>query len=238
MPRLRGRFIGACYRMRALAFDVYGTLVDVHAIKADAAPFLGDRTSAFVARWREKTVEYAFRRGLMQSYLPFGECSRQALDFVDLEMQTKLAPQNKKALLDAHQRLPPFPDVAPALARLQQSNDELLAFSNGTVQSVENTLAAAGLTSYLSRIISVDEVRTFKPSPAVYAFLTRSVAVGANTVWLVSSNAWDVIGAKAAGLRAIWVRRRPEQLFDPWGIEPDATVTSLQECADFFRRTE
>ena len=89
-----------CFRMGVLAFDVYGTLVDVHAIEIGAEPLLGSQTSSFVALWREKTVEYAFRRGLMQRYLDFGECRRQALDFVDVKMRTKLTPQSKQALAD------------------------------------------------------------------------------------------------------------------------------------------
>jgi len=222
--------------MRVLAFDVYGTLLDVHAIKTGAERYLGAQAAAFVARWREKTVEYAFRRGLMQCYLDFAGCNRQALDFVDLEMRTELTPETKQTLLDAQQRLPAFPDVAPALARLLQHQEELVAFSNGTVKSVEQALSAAQLGSYFSNIISVDELRTFKPNPAVYAYLTRSVATTANSVWLVSSNAWDVIGAKAAGLRAIWIQRNREQVFDPWGIEADATVGSMEECALFFDR--
>lgn len=220
--------------MRVLAFDVYGTLVDVHAIKTGAEPFLGSQTASFVALWREKTVEYAFRRGLMQCYSDFGECSRQALDFVDVKMRTKLTPQSKQALLDAQQRLPAFPEVSPALARLQQNKEKLVAFSNGTAKSVEQVLSAAQLRDYFSQIISVDDLRTFKPSPAVYAHLARSVGTDAKSIWLVSSNTWDVIGAKAAGLRAIWIQRRSEQVFDPWGIDPDATVATMEECAQYF----
>jgi 2-haloacid dehalogenase len=43
-----------------------------------------------------------------------------------------------------------------------------------------------------------------------------------------------VIGAKSAGLRAVWVRRNPDEVFDPWGIEPDAVVTDLTESARLF----
>ena len=109
-----------------------------------------------------------------------------------------------------------------------------MAFSNGTTKTVNQILSAAQLAGYFSQIISVDELRTFKPSPAVYAYLTRSVAADAKSVWLISSNAWDVIGAKSAGLRAVWVQRSSGQLFDPWGIEPDVTVKDLTECARFF----
>ncbi len=220
--------------MRVLAFDVYGTLVDVHGIEKTAQPFLGAQSSVFIARWREKTLDYAFRRGLMQHYVDFAECGRQALDFVDTEMRARLTSEQKKALLESQQQLPAFPEATRALARLRENQLLLVAFSNGTTKAVSQILSAAQLASYFSQIISVDELRTFKPSPAVYAYLTRSVAADAKSVWLISSNAWDVIGAKSAGLRAVWVQRHSGQLFDPWGIEPDVTVKNLAECARFF----
>jgi 2-haloacid dehalogenase len=222
--------------MRVLAFDVYGTLVDVHGIRKLAEPLLAGRAPAFLARWREKTVEYAFRRGLMQYYADFGECSRQALDFVDLEMRTQLDSEQKRALLDAQQRLPAFPDASIALEQLHRNKEQLVAFSNGTARAISQILFGTQLSGYFTQIISVDEIRTFKPSPAVYAYLTRSVGTDARSVWLISSNPWDVIGAKSAGLRAVWVQRSLEQVFDPWGIEPDATVKDLEECARFFER--
>jgi 2-haloacid dehalogenase len=220
--------------MRVLAFDVYGTLVDVHGIREVVEPFLGARSSSLLVRWREKTIEYAFRRGLMQNYVEFGECSRQALDYADAELKMGLTDQAKQTLLDAQLRLPAFSDVVAAMPLLSTPKNYCVAFSNGTRAAVEKILSFANLIRYFSEIISVDDVRTFKPSPAVYAYLARRVARDAQSVWLISSNVWDVIGAKSAGLRAVWLRRNPEQVIDPWGIEPDATVKDLTECVRLF----
>src|ERR1700730_9481369 len=104
--------------MRVLAFDVYGTLVDVHGIEKTAQPFLGAQSSVFIARWREKTLDYAFRRGLMQHYVDFAECGRQALDFVDTEMRSRLTSEQKKALLESQQQLPAFPDRDSGLSAI------------------------------------------------------------------------------------------------------------------------
>jgi FMN phosphatase YigB (HAD superfamily) len=84
------------------------------------------------------------------------------------------------------------------------------------------------------KIIAKEFDHTFKPSPVVYAYLTRRVATDARSIWLISSNGWDVIGAQSAGLRAIWVQRNPDQILDPWGYEPDAIVNDLIDCANFF----
>jgi 2-haloacid dehalogenase len=45
--------------------------------------------------------------------------------------------------------------------------------------------------------------------------------------WLVSSNPWDIIGARSAGLSSAWVQRSEEKIYDPWGIEPNVIVRSL-----------
>jgi 2-haloacid dehalogenase len=75
----------------------------------------------------------------------------------------------------------------------------------------------------------VDALRTFKPDPAVYEYLVAESGVPREKVWLISSNPFDVIGAKACGLRTAWVQRDAKRIFDPWGIEPDVAVHSLGE---------
>jgi 2-haloacid dehalogenase len=54
-----------------LAFDVYGTLVDPSGMAAHLAPDLGAKAAEFADCWREKELEYSFRRGLMHNYADF-----------------------------------------------------------------------------------------------------------------------------------------------------------------------
>ena len=80
-----------------------------------------------------------------------------------------------------------------------------------------------------SKIVSVDPIRTFKPDPAVYEYLVAELHARREMVWLISSNPFDVIGAKACGLRTAWVQRDPKRVFDPWEFEPDVVVHGLAE---------
>ena len=80
-------------------------------------------------------------------------------------------------------------------------------------------------------MISADEVRTFKPDPTIYAHAVRRLGQDANAIWLVSSNPFDVIGAKTAGLRAAWVKRDRKAVFDPWGVKLDLVVSGLDQLA-------
>jgi 2-haloacid dehalogenase len=189
--------------------------------------FLGEEARSFSNAWRDKQLEYSFRRGLMQQYEDFSVCTAQALDYTCASFGLALTPEQKRDLLQAYTVLPAFTDVKPALAQVQRAGYKRVAFSNGTAKAVELLLASAGLSQYFDAIVSVEEIETFKPAPAVYRhLLKRCDAVAANT-WLVSSNPFDVIGAVAAGLKAAWVRRSADAVFDPWGIEPTGVVDGL-----------
>lgn len=93
-------------------------------------------------------------------------------------------------------------------------------------------LANEGLLNSFDAVISVDEVQSFKPDPRVYQLLAARLGQNISEIWMVSSNPFDVIGAKHAGLRAAWVRRRTAAVFDPWGLEPNLVVQDLIEFAE------
>ena len=215
-----------------LAFDVYGTLIDTHGVVVELEKHVGNKASEFSRIWREKQLEYSFRRGLMQNYENFGVCTGNALDYTSSFLKVSLDRQAKQDLLNAYKTLPAFGDVNEGLVRAKEAGFRTFAFSNGTADAVETLLAAAGIRDFFLGVISVDEINSFKPNPAVYHhFLRKSGSVGADS-WLISSNPFDVIGAVSSGMRAAWVRRSSDALFDPWGIEPTITVNSLSGLAD------
>ena len=192
---------------------------------------VGERAPEFSRSWREKQLEYSFRRGLMQNYENFALCTSHALDYTCAYFKTPLSQIQKQELLNVYKVLPAFDDVAQGLSQAKESGFRMFAFSNGSAEAVETLLKNAGIRGYFIDVVSVDEMKTFKPNPGVYChFLRRSGASGANA-WLISSNPFDVIGAVSSGMRAAWVKRSPDALFDPWGIEPTMTVTSLLELA-------
>ena len=92
-------------------------------------------------------------------------------------------------------------------------------------------LTHAGLLPLLAGVVSVDEVQTYKPAPSVYRHLAVRMGTEMKDTWLVSSNPFDVIGAKSAGLRTAWVRCNPRAILDPWEIEADLIVADLIELS-------
>src|SRR5210317_292098 len=206
-----------------LAFDVYGTLIDTHGVVAKLEEIVGDRATDFSATWRDKQLEYSFRRGLMQNYENFAVCTRDALDYTCDRYGLEIGQEDKQALLHIYRELPAFDDVEGALADLAARDCRLFAFSNGSAEAVETLLSAASIRDRLLGVVSCDDIRSFKPNPAVYAHFLRQAQATGDEAWLISGNPFDVIGAISAGMRGAWVRRTKDAIFDPWGIEPTIT---------------
>jgi 2-haloacid dehalogenase len=215
-----------------LAFDVYGTLIDTHGVMVALEKHVGDKASEFSRSWRDKQLEYSFRRGLMQNYENFAVCTSNALDYTSSYFKVPLSQKDKEELLGVYKVLPAFDDVEDGLAQAKKAGFKMFAFSNGSADAVEKLLKNANIRDYFIGVVSVDEMKSYKPNPGVYShFLRRAGALGANA-WLVSSNPFDVIGAISSGMRAAWIKRSPDALFDPWGIEPTLTVNSLSNLAE------
>ena len=216
-------------KAKVFAFDVYGTLVNPLQVAETLAQMVGDRAADLAQLWRQKQLEYSFRRGLMGQYEDFSVCTRQALLFAQQTLGVSLSEHQQQQLMDGYQQLDPYADVIPALEILGSTSIGAVAFSNGSRQTVTELLEYAKVLPLLQQVISVDAVSSFKPDPKVYGYLCQCVGQEPGDICLVSSNPFDVIGAKCQGLSAVWVQRSQQQLFDPWGIEPDFVVSDIGE---------
>ena len=212
-----------------LGFDVYGTLIDTHGVIVQLEKMIGDEAPRFSQTWREKQLEYTFRRGLMDRYQDFSVCTRQALDHTAATLSHDLSGQQKQVLLEAWSTLPVFDDVIESLDTLRGAGLSLYAFSNGQAEAVHTVLSNAGIRDYFQGVISVDSVGTFKPSPTVYEHFVTAANTDSNHAWLVSSNGFDVIGAIAYGIRAAWVQRSEAVVYDPWEFTPTVTLSTLAD---------
>lgn len=216
--------------MLTLAFDVYGTLIDTGGIRTALGDALNDADlgERLSRRWRDKQLEYSFRKALMEHYQPFTTCTRQALRFTLAEAGRSLDRDLEDTLMDAYRHLPAFNDAKALLERLEDLPVRAFAFTNGEASVATDLLSNADLLSYLEGIVSVEVIRTFKPSPRVYRHFLDATDARPGQTWLISGNPFDILGAKAAGWHTAWVRRG-DALFDPWEQEPDATVSTLSE---------
>ena len=215
-----------------LGFDVFGTLIDTHGVVIQLQTFIGDDAPRFSQVWREKQLEYTFRRGLMNQYQNFSVCTKDALNYTAQFLGHEVSEDQKQVLIESYSTLPAFSDAMQGLKDIKAAGHRLFAFSNGQAHAVDTVLDNAGIRQYFEGIVSVDSIKTFKPNPAAYHHFLQSTGSTAKDGWLVSSNSFDVIGAVAIGMNAAWVQRSTAVVFDPWEFYPTATLGSLEQLAN------
>ena len=218
-----------------LAFDVYGTLINPHAIASTLQKFAGEKAGAMSLLWRDKQLEYSFRRGLMGVYQDFSIVTRNALDFACESLDVPLSDAQKQTLMSNYQTLDAFADTRPALTKLRADGHRMYAFSNGVPKDLVSLMNHARIDDLLDGIVSVHDVASFKPDPKVYEHFNTQTQSDSAETWLISSNPFDVIGAVSCGWKAAWVQRSKAAVFDPWEFEPTVVISSLAELGKNLR---
>jgi 2-haloacid dehalogenase len=191
--------------IRAVLFDVYGTLLDVHSAIAREGRELGPQADSVSRLWRQKQLEYTWVYSLRGEYRSFRDLTATALDFALAGHDA--SPALRTRLLRAYENLAPYPDAAAALAQLRGKGLRLAALSNGDPDMLEAALASAGLRAQLDAVLSVASLAIYKPDRRVYEMGRDWTGAAAAEIAFVSSNAWDAGGAAAFGFRTFWINR-------------------------------
>jgi 2-haloacid dehalogenase len=233
--------------IKALVFDAYGTLYDVHSVYAkteELCPGKGDLISQI---WRLKQLEYTWLQTSLLEYRDFGFLTRASLDFALRAVGIEPKESITEPLFDKYLDLDPYPDAKDALRQLQNRGGcKLAILSNGSTAMLSAFVKNSGLDAYLDAIISVDGARKFKPHPDCYALVENALGVKNDEVLFVSSNGFDVIGAKHFGFKVVWIRRGgvglptdpvlPAQMYrllranaETLGYVQDYTISALTE---------
>ncbi len=214
----------------AFVFDAYGTLFDVHSIAALAEELAPGNGAALSRIWRTKQLEYTWLQSLMATGRfqreDFAALTAHALDYAISALILPLDGDARRRLLDAYQRLAPFPGTRDALAALAPRPRWIL--SNGTRAMLEPLARFTGLDELLDGILSVDDAGIYKPSPRVYQLAVDRLGLAPSEIAFVSSNGWDAAGAKVFGFTTFWINRDgvPVERHAP---EPDFVLGSLPE---------
>lgn len=191
--------------VKTVVFDAYGTLYDVQSVAdvTDAAfPGFGDYITQI---WRMKQLEYSWLRSLMGRYEDFWTVTQESLDYTLRTLGLKPTPALFDQVAEAYNRLLPYPDAEAALKSL--SGFRLAILSNGSPGMLSALVKNSGLDGYLEATISVDSRKVFKPHPAAYELLQEELGVRKDEVMFVSSNGFDVCGAKSYGFKVARIER-------------------------------
>jgi len=231
-------------RVKALVFDVFGTVVDWReGIARDAAPFLARHGRpdldgrAFADAWR-KRYQPAMEecRAGRRPFTRLDTLHRENLENVlrDNGMDpARIGEAELDAMNRAWHRLDPWPDSVAGLARLKERY-VISTFSNGNVALLTDMAKRAGLPWDL--ILSAELVRHYKPDPETYLMAPNLLDLRPDEVMLVAAHPSDLRAAQYHGLRAAYVLRPlewgPEGKAEPADPAFDLVVDDLVELAE------
>jgi 2-haloacid dehalogenase len=222
-------------RLKAFVFDAYGTLFDVFSVTALCEQLFPGKGTALAGLWRVKQLQYSLLRSLMGRHRDFWRLTEDGLVYASKSLNLELTLEKREQLMDAYLKLTAFPDVRPGLEVLKHDGLRLAILSNGAPRMLEAAARNAGILDLLDRIISVEDVRVFKPSPRVYRRGLERLKVRRMELGFVSSNSWDVAGAASAGLATFWIQRSAGEPPEELGFAADRVVSTITELATLVR---
>jgi 2-haloacid dehalogenase len=145
--------------------------------------------------------------------------------------RVRLTSDQRTAMLNAYLRLSAYPDIPATLAALAPRPCAIL--SNGSPRMLEAAVASSGLVGKFTHLLSADLVKVYKPHPRVYELAPKALGLAREAIVFVSSNSFDVMGARAYGFQVAWINRAQAQA-DDLGIAADIVLSRLDQLAHAF----
>lgn len=218
MPRGNRRVV-----QTAVVFDAMGTLIDLEPLRARVEA--AGAPAAALEAWFERILHSGAALTLIEDFRPFPELAASAL-------RTTLAQlggdPDDTGPLEALSELAPYPDAEPALRVLHEARIPAYVLTNGGDEATRGLLERAGLRGYFADVLSIDETEAFKPHPAPYRMTLHHLGRRPEHVWFVAAHGWDVLGAEACGMRAVWVDRLEREW--PFPHAEPRRAASLEEA--------
>lgn len=224
--------------VRALTFDVFGTVLD---LTGSLTPFIDDflkkkkidmAAAEFWFQWRSRQrIEQYQDNILLLGHSGYLETSRRAFVYTLQLNAIEATDQEIADFMQAWQQLSPFPDVIPALERLKEKYS-LVVLSNGEPNFLDH-LVKNRISWEFDDVISVHKAGFFKPHPAVYRKAATLMGLEVGQCLMVSSNSFDVLGARASGFQSIYVNRYGMP-YEVSPILPQAVAKDFAELADLL----
>ena len=212
--------------IKAIIFDAYGTLFDVNSAAEKCKNKIGDKWEPFANYWRTIQLEYTWLRSLMNRHEDFWQVTEDSLD---KSMKVfKINVSMKSELLDLYRVLSTFPEVSETLKILKEKKYKLAILSNGTPSLLKELVSSNNLENIFDDVLSVEEVKTYKPHPNVYSIPIKKYKIEKNQFTYLSANTWDVSAAGNFGFNAVWVNRN-KNIFDNLDYKPITEINNLSD---------
>ncbi|MCF8481362.1 MAG: haloacid dehalogenase type II [Rhodospirillum sp.] len=216
-----------------LFFDINETLLDLAPLKTSVGAVLDGRED-LLPLWFTTLLHYSLVDTMTDNYRPFAQIGVAVLMMLAGKHGIHLSRDAaEEAVLAPFAKLPPHPDVPPAMRAFKDAGFHMVALANSAAAGIAAQFEFADLTRYFDRRISTEEVGAFKPDPRTYAHGLKATGKRPDEVLMVAAHAWDLAGAKKAGLQTAFIAR-PGQALYPNTQRPDHVVDNLMELADIL----
>jgi 2-haloacid dehalogenase len=218
--------------IRACVFDAYGTLFDVNSAAEQFQDVLREKWQRLAEVWRAKQLQYTWLRSLTGRHVDFWQITSEALDFA---LETLKLPngQLRDQLMGLYLRLGAYAEVKNTLTRLKAGGLKCAILSNGSPTMLSACIENAGIADLLDAVLSVEELKVYKPHPTVYQLAVDRLSLEASAICYVSSNGWDAYSAKAFGFYVIWCNRS-SQVSERIPGTPDAEIRILSDLLEII----
>jgi 2-haloacid dehalogenase len=223
-------------RIDAVLFDAFAVF-DPWPVAALAEQLFPGRGAELMSAWRTKQFEYAWLRVVARSYADFWRCTEDALRHAASALRLDLTPAQRERLMQVHLALRPWPEVPSALASLRAAGVRLGVLSNFTPTMLGASIRASGLRNVFERVLSTDQVSTYKPDPRAYLLGLHALGLPRERIAFAAFAGWDAAGAKLFGYPTLWVNRLGAPADELGAPAPDAIVRTLTELVGFVRAT-
>lgn len=223
--------------IKAIAFDAYGTLFNVHSVVEKCEEIYPGYGTKISDLWRAKQLEYTWLRSLMGRYRDFWGITEDALVYTLKNFHLDYDEHTISTILERYLYLQPYDEIPDALDRLKEKF-KLAILSNGSPNMLHDMVENANLEHSFEQIISVDELQIFKPFSGVYQLGPAKLNMTKDEILFVSSNPFDIAGAKVFGYRVCWINRLNLQReeFNDIDAKPDIIIKSLSELENFVKQ--
>lgn len=174
----------------------------------------GGLDPALAPQWFAQVLRDGFALTAAGDYCRFADIAEESL----LRLCPRgLTPAAAQEVLAALHTLEPYPDVRAGLERLRAAGIRTMTLTVEEVALAEAIFARAGLGALVDGFLSADTVRRWKPAPEAYRYGVAQLGWPAANVALIATHAWDIHGARRAGLQTGWITRQgvmPSAVFD------------------------
>jgi 2-haloacid dehalogenase len=191
--------------IKAIVFDAYGTLYDVQSVAGVTDAAFPGHGELITQVWRLKQLEYTWLRSMMGRYEDFWTITKDALSFTLAALGLEADAALFERIAETYNTLAPYADAEPALRSL--SRYHLAILSNGSPDMLRALVRNSGMDDLIRTIVSVDAAKVFKPDPEAYALVERTIGLPPEEVLFVSSNGFDISGAKSFGFAVARIER-------------------------------